>query len=57
MQQRQGYTPGGGPHASDLSDTSSQRNAVYSMPGMRNPQSRKSVLEDEDAPNTDEFTQ
>ena len=38
--------------ADDTSDTSSQR--VYQMPGMRNPQSRKSVLEDEDTPNTDE---
>jgi len=38
-----------------MSDTSSQRNNVYQMHGMRNPQSRKSVLEDEDTPNTDEF--
>ena len=39
----------------DDSDTASQRNNVYATPGVRNPQSRKSVLEDEDAPNTDEF--
>ena len=41
----------------DNSDTSSQKNTPYQMPGMRNPQSRKSVLEDEDTPNTDEFPQ
>ena len=35
------------------SETSSQQ--VYATPNMRNPQSRKSVLEDEDTPNTDEF--
>ena len=39
----------------DNSDTSSQRNNVYTTPGIRNPQSRKSVLEDEDMPNTDEL--
>ena len=50
-----GRGPGGFKAAAgdDTSDTSSQR--VYQMPGMRNPQSRKSVLEDEDTPNTDEF--
>ena len=38
------------------SDNSSIRNNVYATPvGIRNPQSRKSVVEDEDIPNTDEF--
>lgn len=37
------------------SDTSSLRNNVYGTPGSRNPQSRKSVVEDDDIPNTDEF--
>jgi len=48
--------PGGasfGTHG-DSSD-SSMRNNVYTTPGIRNPQSRKSVVEDEDIPNTDEF--
>lgn len=37
------------------SDSSSIRNNVYTTPGTRNPQSRKSVVEDDDIPNTDEF--
>ena len=38
------------------SDAASARNNIYSTPGIiRNPQSRKSVVEDDDAPNTDEF--
>ena len=40
------------------SDASSARNKLYGTPGViRNPQSRKSVVEDEDTPNTDEFHQ
>lgn len=40
------------------SDASSVRNNVYATPvGIRNPQSRKSVVEDDDIPNTDEFPQ
>ncbi len=31
------------------------RNNPYATPGVRNPQSRKSVVEDDDIPNTDEF--
>ena len=52
-----GSTAGGS--GIDNSDSSSQKNTPYAMPGMgmRNPQSRKSVLEDEDTPNTDEFPQ
>lgn len=39
------------------SDSSSMRNNPYATPGagIRNPQSRKSVVEDDDIPNTDEF--
>jgi len=39
----------------DNSDSSSVRNNVYTTPGIRGPQSRKSVVEDDDIPNTDEF--
>ena len=45
---------GGAQHTE--SDNASIRNNIYSTPGMiRNPQSRKSVVEDDDVPNTDEF--
>lgn len=37
------------------SDTSSQRHTGFMPSHARNPQSRKSVLEDEDAPNTDDL--
>jgi len=36
-------------------DSDSMRNNLYATPGLRNPQSRKSVVEDDDIPNTDEF--
>ena len=49
---------GMGTFASDAgSDASSARGGAFATPNARNPQSRKSVLEDADAPNTDEFNQ
>jgi len=55
VQGKLGMTGTFAPAAGD-SDTSSIRNNVYTTPGMiRNPQSRKSVVEDDDIPNTDEF--
>ncbi len=58
LQQRIGGMSGMGTFASandGASDASSARGSAFATPGARNPQSRKSVLEDADAPNTDEF--